>query len=160
MKFSDARPNVIRTFGLRIKQFQLLPTLIFQTFWKHLHILFYNIGASNHRRLCWIWCIYLSAIFHGNIRQVPLLFYKISMRLSDSVFVSTAEVWAIVKALEQIKESRASKFIIYTDSLSCLHALQYMKLEHPLTGMVIIKCVFLNLPIKIFFLLATQSCWR
>ena len=50
MKLFDARPNVIRTFGLRIKQF-------FQTFWKHLHILCYHLGASSQRRLCWIWCI-------------------------------------------------------------------------------------------------------
>ena len=26
-------------------------TLIFQTFWKHLHILCYQLGVSNHRRL-------------------------------------------------------------------------------------------------------------
>ena len=33
----------------------------------------------------------------------------ISMRLPDSAFVFTAEVWAIIKALEQIKYSIASK---------------------------------------------------
>ena len=32
----------------------------------------------------------------------------ISMRLPDSASVFTAEVWAIIKALEQIKESFAS----------------------------------------------------
>ena len=61
----------------------------------------------------------------------------ISMRLPDSGSIFTAEVWAIIKALEQIKDSVASKYIIFTDSLSCLQALQYMKLEHPLIGMVI-----------------------
>ena len=35
----------------------------------------------------------------------------ISMR---SVF--TAEIWAIIKALEQIKDSIASKYIVFTDS--------------------------------------------
>ena len=49
MKLFDARPNAIRTFGLRIKQFS---TLIFLTFWKHLRILSYHLGVSNHRRLC------------------------------------------------------------------------------------------------------------
>ena len=39
----------------------------------------------------------------------------------------------------------ASKFIIFTDSLSCLQALLYMKLEQTLIGMVIRKCVFLNI---------------
>ena len=46
----------------------------------------------------------------------------ISMRLPDSASVFTAEVWAIIKALEQIKESFASKYIVFTDSLSCLQA--------------------------------------
>ena len=58
----------------------------------------------------------------------------ISMWL-PSIF--TAEIWAIIKALEEIKISVASKYIVYTDSLSCLQALQSMKLEHPLIGMVI-----------------------
>ena len=72
----------------------------------------------------------------------------ISMRLPDSASVFTAEVWAIIKALEQIKESFASKYIVFTDSLSCLQALHYMKMEHPLIGMVIRKCVFLNIAKK------------
>ena len=37
----------------------------------------------------------------------------ISMRLPDSASVFTAEVWAIIKALEQIKDSIASKFSFY-----------------------------------------------
>ena len=72
----------------------------------------------------------------------------ISMILSDSASVFTAEVWAILKALEQIKDSIASKYIVFTGSLSCLQVLHHMKLEHPLIGMVIRKCVFLNVAIK------------
>ena len=41
----------------------------------------------------------------------------ISMRLPDSASVFTADVWAIIKALEQIKDSNASKYIVFTDSL-------------------------------------------
>ena len=67
------------------------------------------------------------------------------MRLSNSASVFTAEVFtAIIKALEQIKDSIASKYIVFTDSLSCLESLYYMNLEHPLIGMVIRKCVFFN----------------
>ena len=68
----------------------------------------------------------------------------ISMRLSDSASVFTGNVWAIIKALEQIKYYIVSKYIVFTDALSCLQALLHMKLEHPLIGMVIHKCVFLN----------------
>ena len=60
-----------------------------------------------------------------------------SMRLPDSASIFTAEIWAIIKALEKIKNASASKFIIFTDSLSCLQTLLYMKLEHPLIGMAI-----------------------
>ena len=66
----------------------------------------------------------------------------------NTVISMTAEVWAIIKALEQIKDSNASKYIVFTDSLSCLQALHHMKLEHPLIGMVIRKCVFLNIAKK------------
>ena len=41
----------------------------------------------------------------------------IFMRLPDSASIFTAEVWAIIKALEQIKDSIASNYIIFTDSL-------------------------------------------
>ena len=61
-------------------------------------------------------------------------------------------LWAIIKALEEIKYSVASIYIGFTDSLSCLQALQSMKLEYPLIGMVIQKCVFLNFATKYFFL--------
>ena len=70
------------------------------------------------------------------------------MRLPDSASIFTAEVWAIIKALEQIKSSSASKYIVYTDALSCPQPLHHMKLEHPLIGMVIRKCVFLNIAKK------------
>ena len=46
----------------------------------------------------------------------------ISIRLPDSASIFTAEIRAIVKA----------KYIVFRDSLSCLQALQSIKLEHPL----------------------------
>ena len=73
---------------------------------------------------------------------------KFSMRLPDSASIFTAKIWAIIKALDEIKNESASKFIIFTDSLSCLQSVLYMKLEHPLIGMVIRKCVFLNIAKK------------
>ena len=46
MKLFDARPN-----GLRIKQFLTASnSCFFQTFWKHLHILCYHLGVTNHRK--------------------------------------------------------------------------------------------------------------
>ena len=57
------------------------------------------------------------------------------------IAVFTAETWAIIIALKEIKNASSSKCIVITDSLSCIQALQYMKLEHPLIGMVIRKCL-------------------
>ena len=88
---------------------------------------------------------------HGNAVACATVFPSdtvISMRLHDSASVFTAEVWAIIKALEQIKDSIASKYIAFTDSRSCLQALHHMKLEHPLIGMIIRKCVFLKFALK------------
>ena len=76
--------------------------------------------------------------------------------LPDSASIFTAEIWAIFKALVEIKNASASKFIIFTDSLSCLQALLYMKLVHPLIGMVIRKCVSLNIAKKRYCLF---FCW-
>ena len=156
-KLFDARPNAI-----------LLPPLSFLTFLKHIHILSYHLGVSSHRRLCWIWCIYkkieqmhqytsnlswkfeTSTVITDGSRDenyVACVFpsdTELSMRLSDSAFIFTAEIWS----LEEIKNASASKFIIFTDSLLCLQALLYMKLEHPLIGMAIRKCVFLNIANK------------
>ena len=61
----------------------------------------------------------------------------ISMNLSDSASIFTAEICAIIKSLKEIKYSLASQYIIFTDSLLCLLFVHYMKLEHSLTGMMI-----------------------
>ena len=68
----------------------------------------------------------------------------LSMKLPDSATIFTAEIWTIINALEEKKNSVASKYIVFTDSLSCLQTLQSMKQEYPLIGMVIRRCVFLK----------------
>ena len=78
----------------------------------------------------------------------------ISKRLPDTASTFTAEIWAIIKAMEKLKDSVASKYIIFTDSLSCLQALQYMKQEYPLIGIVI---RFLNFYLCFFGILSSRS---
>ena len=56
MKLFDARPSAIRTFGLRIKQFLTAFNIEFSDILET-PLYFHNLGVSNHRRLCWIWCI-------------------------------------------------------------------------------------------------------
>ena len=79
---------------------------------------------------------------------------ELSMILPDSASIFTAAIWAIITALEEIKNASVSRFIIFTDLLSCLEAFLYMKLEHPVIWMAIRKCVFLNIANKNIIL-----CW-
>ena len=173
MKLFDARPNAIRTFGLRIKQFLTAsnielsdiletPSYFSSPPWcikspkivlELVHLKKDRTDASIYQQLFMEIRVryrdhipvYTDGSRDGNAVACATVFPSntvISMRLPDSAFVFTAEVWAIIKL------SSASKYIVFTDSLPCLHALHHMKLEHPLIGMVIRKCVFLNIAKK------------
>ena len=179
MKLFDARPNAIRTFGLRIKQFLTAsnielsdiletPSYFISPPWciKPPKIVLELVHLKNDRTDASIYqqlfmeirdryrdyiLVYTDGSQDGNVVACATVFPSntvIYMRLPDSASVFTAEVWAIIKALEQIKDSNASKYIVFTDSLSCLQAFHHMKLEHPLIGMVIRKCAFLNIAKK------------
>ena len=160
MKLFDARPNAIRTFGLRIKQFLTAsnielsdiletPSYFISPPWcikivlELVHLKKDRTDASIYQQLFMKIRdryrdhipVYTDGSRDGNAVACATVFPSntvISMRLPDSASVFTAEVWAIIKALEQIKDSNASKYIVFTDSLSCLQALHHMKLEHPL----------------------------
>ena len=67
--------------------------------------------------------VYTDGSRDGNYMACATVFpsgTEFSMILPDSAYIFTAEIWAIIKALEQIKNASASKFIIFTESLSCL----------------------------------------
>ena len=89
--------------------------------------------------------VYTDGSRNGNYVACAIVFpsdTEFSMSLPNSAFIFTAEILAIIKALDEIKNTSESTFIIFTDSLLCLQAVLYMKLEHPLIGMVIRKCDF------------------
>ena len=91
--------------------------------------------------------VYTDGYGNGNYVACATVFSSntiISMRLPDSAFIFTAEIWAIIKALEVFLNYVASKYIVFTNSLSSLRTLQFMRLEHPLIGMVIRKCIVLR----------------
>ena len=191
MKLFDARPNAIRTFGLRIKQFLTAsnielsdiletPSYFISPPWcikppkivlELVHLKKDRTDASIYQQLFMEIQdryrdhipVYTDGSRDGNAVACATVFPSntvISMRLPDSASVFTAEVWAIIKALKQIKISTASKYIVFTDSRSCLQALHHMKLEHPLIGMVIRKCLFKYCQKIHCFLLGTQPYWH
>ena len=175
MKLFDARPNAIRTFGLRIKQFLTASNIELSDIFYFIvppwcikppkivlelvHLKKDRTDASIYQQLCMeirdryrdYIPVYTDGSRDGNAVACATVFPSstvISMRLPDSASVFTDELWTIIKALEKIKNYTASKYIVFTDSLSCLQALHHMKLEHPLIGMVIRKCVILNIAKK------------
>ena len=55
-----------------------------------------------------------------------------SCRLTDHCSIYTAELQAILLALKQAYQSQESKFMIFSDSLTALQALEKLKTDHPL----------------------------
>ena len=154
MKLFDARPSAIRTFGLRIKQFLTASNIEFSDILETpsyfilppwcvkppkivldlVHLKKDRTDASIYQqRFLEIrdkYCDYIPVYTHGNSVACATVFpsdTELSMRLPDSTSIFTAEIWAIITALEEIKNASESKFIIFTDSRSCLQALLYMK---------------------------------
>ena len=148
MKLFDARPNAIRTFGLRIKQFLTAsnielshiletPSYFISPPWcikprkivlDLVHLKQDRTDASIYQQLFMeirdryrdYIPVYTDGSRDGNDVACATVFPSntvISMRLPDSASVFTADVWAIIKALEQIKDFNASKYIVLTDSL-------------------------------------------
>ena len=54
-----------------------------------------------------------------------------SCRIADNASVFTAETHAILLALQVIEGSERSKFIIFSDSYSCLQAISSVKWQNP-----------------------------
>ena len=63
------------------------------------------------------------------LQQNPIRIFK--HRLIDGSSIYSAELYAILLALKQIYQSKESNFLILSDSLSALQALQHNKLDHP-----------------------------
>ena len=58
--------------------------------------------------------------------------HQSKIRLQGDASIYTAELQALKIAFNLIKDDRSKEFIIFSDSLSCLIALQGSKYDHPL----------------------------
>ena len=134
----DARPNAINTFGLRINQFLTVSNIDFSDICKHLHILCYHwyikpnivldlvhlkkdhTDASVYQQLFMELrnryrdhiLVYTDGSRNRNVAcTTPFPSDTVlSMIFPDSASIFTVEVWPIIKALEQIKDSIESKY--------------------------------------------------
>ena len=63
-----------------------------------------------------------------------------SYRLRDGCSISTAEVKAIDKALKYVKVSSVERFVIFSDSMSVLQAIESQESKNPLVNRVLQTC--------------------
>ena len=79
--------------------------------------------------------------------------YSAGARLPDDCSVYTAELSAIVLALQIIERSPYRQFIICSDSMSSLQALENKIFDHPLVSTILVKVIDLSRTYDIIF------CW-
>ena len=65
-------------------------------------------------------------------------------RIQDHSSIFTAEARAILLALECIEHSNRKRFLIFSDSMSCLQALDHLKIDHPIIEEIISKLTSLK----------------
>jgi ribonuclease HI len=75
-------------------------------------------------------------------------------RLHNEASIFTAESRAIILALKIIESTSAPKFIVFSDSLSCLQAIQYPSWKNPVISEIIEKTHILSTSGK-----QIQFCW-
>ena len=63
-----------------------------------------------------------------------------SYRLRDGCSIFTAEVEAIDKALRYVKASSVERFVIFSDSMSVLQAIESQESKNPLVNRVLQTC--------------------
>ena len=68
-----------------------------------------------------------------------LINHSYGHRIQDHSSIFTAEARAILLALECIEHSNRKRFLIFTDSMSCLQALDHLKINHPIIEEIISK---------------------
>ena len=65
-------------------------------------------------------------------------------RIQDHSSIFTAEARAILLALECMEHFNRKRFLIFTDSMSCLQALDHLKIDHPIIKEIISKLTSLK----------------
>ena len=89
----------------------------------------------------------------------PVDIFKVNLHEHTSIF--TAEAVALKLAVQHIQREAIRKTVIYSDSLSCLQALQNKNMENPIIREIIhILSYLLEVGSQIEFLLDTWSCWN
>ena len=93
------------------------------------HIPFYTDGSKDTER------VLVAAV---------LINHSYGHRIQDHSSIFTAEAHAILLALECIEHSNRKRFLIFTDSMSCLQALDHLKIDHPIIEEIICKLTSLK----------------
>ena len=84
-----------------------------------------------------------SSRFRVSVAAV-LINHSYGHRIQDHSSIFTAEARAILLALEWIEHSNRKRVLIFTDSMSCLQALDHLKIDHPIIEEIISKLTSLK----------------
>ena len=93
------------------------------------HIPFYTDGSKDAERVS------VAAV---------LINHSYGHRIQDHSSIFTAEARAILLALECIEHFNRKRFVIFTDSMSCLQALDHLKIDHPIIEQIISELMSLK----------------
>ena len=186
MKLFDARPNSIHTFGLRIKQYLTTSNIDFSDIletpsyfvlqlWcikppkvvlekNRTDTSVYNQLFMETRDRYRDYIPYTDGSRSGNSVTCATVCPSdtvISMRLPDSASIVIAEMWAIIKSLEKIKDSFTSKYINYYrfTFVSPCFILYVIGTSLDWVGDAKV-CLFILYQKGHYMLLGTQPCWH
>jgi len=70
---------------------------------------------------------------------VVLKSHIITKRLPNSVSIYTAELYAILLALNELSKQQHKHHLLFSDSLSSLNSIGNKKLDHPITSQILLK---------------------
>jgi len=70
---------------------------------------------------------------------VVFKYHIITKRLPNSVSIYTAELYAILLALNELSKQQHKHYLLFSDSLSSLNSIGNKKLDHPVTLQILLK---------------------
>jgi len=63
----------------------------------------------------------------------------ITKRLPNSISIYTAELYAILLALNELSKQQHKHYLLFSDSLSSLNSIDNKKIDHPITLQILLK---------------------
>ena len=93
---------------------------------------------KGNAKICIIFVLIFDLLTSGSVRA-EVLPRIITKRLPNSVSIYTAELYAILLALNELSKQQHKQYLLFSDSLSSLNSIGNKKLDHPITLQILLK---------------------